>query len=74
MKQRFKNLNMNKTYNLYISLPKELVDSVVLRKSSGSNRDMAFKAGYRGLVENLYPKNSLLYAIYVAGKEYVKHK
>jgi len=72
MKLRFKNLNMNKIYNNYIRLPQEAVDRAMLRKSSGSSGDMAFKAGYRGLKNNLFPINSPLYAIYVAGKEYVK--
>lgn len=63
---------MNKTYNNYIRLPQEVVDKAMLRKSSGCSGDMAFKAGYLGLKNNFFPVHSLLYATYVAGKEYKK--
>ena len=62
---------MNKTYHTYISLPKDYVYKVMEKKMVGNNRDMAFKAGYRQMI-NTFPNNSLLYAIYIAGKEYVK--
>lgn len=71
MKQRFKNNHQNIGYQTWIKIPFELAEKVASQRAKG-NRDLAFKSGYIGWSGKQFPKNSLLYAIFVAGKEYKK--
>lgn len=72
MKSRFKNANQNKAYFIYIQLSRDIVHKIGNAKTSKGNRDFAFRSGWVGWNGGQFPRNSLLYAIYVAGKEWKK--
>lgn len=69
MKNRFKNQDQNAVYNTYINLAPELALKISIQNAR-SNRDLAFKSGYLLWPHSRFQRNSLLYAIFVAGKEY----
>lgn len=52
-------------------MPFDKVQMIVDKGMAGSNWDMAFREGYKGL-RCKYQRNWTLYPIYVAGKEYRK--
>lgn len=68
-KQRFKDVRYNKVYWTWVNATLEEVEKAVL--NPGSNWDMAFKHGYKGL-KCKFQRNWILYPCYVAGKEYKK--
>lgn len=70
-KQRFQNNDLDKVYWKWISLPQEKVDTLTSKKKCGANVDFAFKLGYNNK-KGMFPKNSPIYAVYIAGKEYKK--
>lgn len=66
MKQRFKNTDFNNTYWIYSKIPPNIVKRLF---TPGSNRDQAFRDGFINF-RCKYVRSSILYAIYVAGKEW----
>lgn len=68
-KQRFKDRRFNAVYWQWIHATPEQVENIL--NHAGSNRDMAFKHGYKGFTCK-FQRNWILYPIYVAGKEWVK--
>lgn len=71
MIKRFKDKSANKTYDLWINLSLDQV-KVITSSNCKGNRDFAFKCGYQQLRNTMFPRNTLLYSIYVAGKEWEK--
>lgn len=67
MEQRFKNYRQNKLYWLLVNTP----EYDKLPKRVGSNIDKAFIEGYESK-KCQYQRNWILYAAYVAGKEWQK--
>jgi hypothetical protein len=69
-KQRFKDRDFNTVYWQWINATPEQVENIV--RFAGSNRDMAFKHGFKNFPCK-FQRNWILYPIYVAGKEWRKH-
>ena len=71
MIQRFKDKRMNAIYNKWVSVTREQVLNLLNRFQAGSNADTAFMQGYknRGAKPVI---GSILYPVYIAGKEWRK--
>ena len=71
-KQRFKNPDFNKIYQVWIRIPQTEIEKFLHPNRPGSNREQAFRDGYVNY-RCKYQRNWALYPIYVAGKEWRKY-
>ena len=72
MDKRFSDNRMNLVYTKYINLTQEQVDFICNNPSS--NWDYEFKIGYKRIKKTPPIKNTVLYAVRIAGKEWEKNK
>lgn len=69
---RFKDKTLDNHYNIYVNLNESQLQAVL--ETPQGTMDRAFVRGFNGEELNKFiPRNTLAWAVYKAGREYIKH-